>query len=285
MDATRSEDSHGYEDEPREYFSPLPEHLAPLYYDLCSSADTSDVCYFYDQLRFNGCRHVLELGCGTGRISSHLVAKELTVVGVDICRPMLAHPRHRPSTVVAMDMRALGFTRSFEAAIIGCNTLNLLVTKEQIGLCLSQVYKILTGPALLLLQLFVPDRLLLHNPETGFFQASVHDMGDGGKLVKEVIRTYRPAQPDLLYTERYKLRYTKAPEQNINYHQQQTLAAFSPQTWFNLLADAGFTLLSRHGGRAATPFFEGNCTTLYIAARAVPPKKNTTTGKRHETDA
>ena len=200
MDATRSEDSHGYEDEPREYFSPLPEHLAPLYYDLCSSADTSDVCYFYDQLRFNGCRHVLELGCGTGRISSHLVAKELTVVGVDICRPMLAHPRHRPSTVVAMDMRALGFTRSFEAAIIGCNTLNLLVTKEQIGLCLSQVYKILTGPALLLLQLFVPDRLLLHNPETGFFQASVHDMGDGGKLVKKSSAPTAP--PSRIYSIR-----------------------------------------------------------------------------------
>ena len=72
-----SNEPTGYENEPEEIFIPLPAQLYPALYHLEMSEFQDDRNFYVKKLAEHGCRHVLELGCGTGRISEHLMIPSL----------------------------------------------------------------------------------------------------------------------------------------------------------------------------------------------------------------
>lgn len=80
----------------------------------------------YEQFR----GRVIELGCGTGRVTGHLVAGGAEVDAVDVSAPMLAEARrrHPRATFHLLDMRGIGSfaEASFDAVIATCNVLDVL---------------------------------------------------------------------------------------------------------------------------------------------------------------
>ena len=77
---------------------------------------------------------VLELGVGTGRLARPLMARDLTVIGLDASAAMLQGcltPEREPApTLVQADMAALPFRGSFGVVLIAFNTLFNLPTAE-----------------------------------------------------------------------------------------------------------------------------------------------------------
>lgn len=68
----------------------------------------------------HGCRSILEVGVGTGRVSVHLVKSGLQVAGVDVSRPMLERARAKLLADLAVgDGTSLPFKeKSFDAVLM-----------------------------------------------------------------------------------------------------------------------------------------------------------------------
>jgi SAM-dependent methyltransferase len=66
---------------------------------------------------------ILELGCGTGRITRQLLERGFDVVAVDQSAEMLAHVDSRAERVRA-DIELLDLGRDFDAALLASNLLN-----------------------------------------------------------------------------------------------------------------------------------------------------------------
>ena len=79
--------------------SPFADPYAQItaFYDEEFASATADVRTFHSDLV--GCRRVLVLGCGTGRVSEGLRCIGREVVGLDISAPMIDRARvtHRPA--------------------------------------------------------------------------------------------------------------------------------------------------------------------------------------------
>ncbi len=113
--------------------------ITPLVYDLQFAPDAPDVAFWVELCSGWG-GPVLELGCGTGRVSIPLARAGLEVVGVDLAEPMLAVARQRleaerakvrPRVQLARaDMREFRADTTFACAIIPANTFAVLLTRE-----------------------------------------------------------------------------------------------------------------------------------------------------------
>jgi SAM-dependent methyltransferase len=114
--------------------------------------------------RFRG--PVVELGCGTGRVSLPLVRAGYRVTGVDISPAMLARARRRrralpPEEAMRLrfslqDMTAFSFPRRFRAAVIAFSTLALVTEPGGRASCLERVGRHLEPGGLLLVDLPQP---------------------------------------------------------------------------------------------------------------------------------
>ena len=259
----------GYEDEPREQFQPLSaRNHCQLYHYERASHDLKNEAGYYQRMLTDKCHFVLELGCGTGCISEFLYSRGFKVFGVDLSDAMLRFsgvPRHVP--VAQMDMRLLGFRQVFDAVIIAQNTLNLLQSKKTIARCLSEVRKVLKPEGLLLLHLHLVDEDFPAE-ETRQLQFSVFDHPEGGKIVKETIKTRVVEQSLLILEERYKIRRFDQAHPDINYSHTMSLAFFTKKTWLALLSGSGFTINSLQHGFTYSSKDEAS-STLHIVAQSL----------------
>jgi len=92
---------------------------------------------------------ILELACGTGRITVPLLRDGHRVVGMDLSEAMLGRARARfarlgraaraRSLLVRADLRSFAFGRRFPLVIMAFNCLEHLYTAEELTACLSRV--------------------------------------------------------------------------------------------------------------------------------------------------
>lgn len=256
-----------YDEEPRDQFEPLPADLYRELYDLELAGFDLDIGYY--MCRLNGSRAVLELGCGSGRISSRLQAMGYQVTGIDLSLPMLTAARRTSpaSQFACMDMRCLALRPRYDAIIIGYNTLNLLTTSDDLQRCMSECFRLLHTGGRLLLQLYVHDKSQGAQGETSF-QFQVLDRPGGGKIVKEVLRKFHPEEQLITMEERYKIRPTDRKPSHRNYSHTFTLTCAPGEFWQNLLIASGFTIHS-----LASAYNDSDCPSpslLLIEARKQP---------------
>jgi len=104
---------------------------------------------------------VLELGCGSGRVSVPLAQAGLSVTGIDLSPAMLDLARQRAESAAVSartrfeqaDVRALGFSPHFSLAIWALNGfLHLATTKDQLD-ALARIHRALLPGGLLIVDL------------------------------------------------------------------------------------------------------------------------------------
>jgi SAM-dependent methyltransferase len=150
--------------------------LAELYdEDMGASAPGVDV-EFYVREATSRARSVLELGCGTGRITLPLLRAGLGVTAVDRSLPMLDvlrrkalneldEPARRRLRIEQMDMRSLELGERFEVTLCPYSAFGYLLTPADRELALSGVREHLAPGGNLLLDMFVPDPRLAALPD------------------------------------------------------------------------------------------------------------------------
>ncbi len=248
--------------EPDEVFLPLGSERYCRFYDMEMAGFHDDLTFYRQRIKVPG--SVLELGCGSGRLCRQLAATGAAVTGIDLSLSMLrlAGLQTGPNiSYLCMDMTALAFSRQFDTVIIPYHTLNLL-TEERIKKCLAQVRTVLKEDGRLLLQLFIPDQVILALGTKKLFQFQVFERPGGGKVIKETRRGY--ADEQVILEERYRVRQPGAANEDLNHTLH--LAAFPAEKWQGLLHDSGFRIHQQFSGYDLDPFIPGRDTCLFIEA-------------------
>lgn len=252
-----------YDQEPEDHYLPLPESLYSELYDLEMSGFSQDFSYYQAALNVgsDSGSDILELGCGSGRLTRFLAGSGHQPVGIDLSLPMLQAAITKSVgniTYICMDMRNLALHRRFDAVIIPYNTLNLLANDADVMTCLSGCRDHLKPDGRLLLQLYIPTEEMRANPDKTTFQFQVFDGPRGGKIIKEILRRFHADNNQLEMTERYKIRPMHADMANTNYSHTMLLNANDQAAWLDLLNASGFIIQS---------ITQPNPTTLFLSAK------------------
>jgi hypothetical protein len=164
-----------------------------------------------------------------------------------------------------MDMRALGFRSGFEAVLIAQNTLNLLTNPKEIRGCLKEMHKVLVDSGLLLAHLHCTEPEQIKKLNARLMQFYIFDHPEGGKIVKETIRSYDQKQHRLHIEQRFKIRRFRKDVPDHNYRHSLSLAALSRQEWIELVDSTGFIVESSdYGFQKSAP---RPSSTLHLVAR------------------
>ncbi|ERI09639.1 class I SAM-dependent methyltransferase [Aneurinibacillus aneurinilyticus] len=243
------------------------------YYDIVSNGLDRDV-EFYTSLGLEADGTVLDLGCGTGRISIPMALKGIEVVGVDASEKMLEKARAKADmaqvndkiTFIHDDMRTFELGRTFQLAMIPYRSfLHLLSVKEQMA-ALRQVSKHLAEGGLLALNVFVPTIQHLYEQNEKSSTRGIYMIpGSEDRLVvwdytrydhfrqiAEIIRQYERTDQDGVVVQRV------VSPLHIRY--------IFPSELHHLLRLAGFGIVERYGDFSKKAF-DSESTELIVIAK------------------
>ncbi|HEY0613767.1 MAG TPA: class I SAM-dependent methyltransferase [Candidatus Elarobacter sp.] len=146
---------------------------------------------------------VLELGCGTGRITLPLVRAGLSVTGIDLSGPMLQRLRAKAASLTpaeqarlelrCADMAEVDLARRFARVICPYSAFTYLVEPERRARALARVREHLAPDGRFILDVFVPDGRIEALPPGHVHHDYRRTLGDGSIL--ERTKTVTPAEP------------------------------------------------------------------------------------------
>ena len=162
----------------------------PQLYDLFEGAiATGDFLNFYVRQIERCGEPVLELACGSGRLTIPLTEKGFEIKGLDISDKMLTlRQRRKPETrnlkldAVKGDMTDFDLGKKFNLIFIPAQSLTHLDTLEQIEKCFACVKEHLTDDGRFLIELFNPSlEILLEKPDKIYPHGSSGNISFGSK--------------------------------------------------------------------------------------------------------
>ena len=250
----------------------------PELYDLENADDPAfDLDYWTALLRERAPRRVLELACGTGRLTLPLaslgVAAEL--VALDRSAPFLARLRSRLQEsgvdsvrIVEGDMRAPAVDGAFDLVMVSFNSLAYLITREDRMACLRAAHASLAPGGVFAFDLIAP-RYDFLSEATGpcpVLRADTdHASPEQGiaRFLRSYTDTYDPSTQTLHSTNRYEIfREDGNVEHRIadlDWH------IYFPEELELLLEAAGLRVCERFGDYARGPWTPDSRRYLWLA--------------------
>lgn len=237
-----------------------------VYYDLIHRGLPGEAEFYLGQALKRG-GDVLEVGCGTGRITIPLAMSGLNVTGMDNSGEMLALCREKISQVGKMpgkvkliqaDMRTFSLNRTFPLVLMNYRTFMHCLTPDEQLACLLCIFSHLEPGGELFFNVWVAKTdALLHFPSA--FQEdsirlleSVHIPGEENVL-DHLYTAWRDDFRQLLH-ERHWMQ-EKDEQGNLLYEEElvMTRAWFTPREMEHLLCRAGFETIALLGDFEGEP--------------------------------
>lgn len=219
----------------------------PDLYDLIAPRDQVSEAFYLGVAAERGGR-VLELACGSGRLTVPLAAAGFDVLGADLSPQMLgraraaAKARGVAAEFVEADMRGFDFGRQFDTIIVGMNSILHLHTAEDFAGFFSSVRRHLAPGGRLAFDAFVPSvGLLSSDPNERQLMAELEHETLGRVTVEETIR-YEPIS-QISHVEWF---WSTATERDF-WRMPLALRQIFPQEMPLLLAAGGMRLVERFG--------------------------------------
>ncbi len=231
---------------------PEPLHDVPFYRSLIRNQDIS----------------ILELGCGTGRVTLLLVGSCTYIHGIDVSAAMLSICRDKllaegiepaRAQVEEGDISDFDLGRTFDLIIAPFRVLQNLETDAQVDGLFRCIHSHLAPGGTCVLNVFRPylDREALRahwctEEETVDWEVPI----DGGRLICSNRRPRMDTEKLVLYPELIYRRYegeTLAEEGILKI----AMRCYYPDEFEKLILDHGFRVLSRWGGYEGEPYGQG----------------------------
>jgi SAM-dependent methyltransferase len=208
---------------------------------------------------------ILELACGTGRLTLPLARDGHEVVGLDASPEMLTAARRKARsqetavTFLHGDMRSFELGRRFALVVISCNSLAHLTEAEDIRSCLVAIRRHLPSGGCLAFDVVRPDLRLLSRPEG---EVRRLDLGPNpsSSIEAEEVASYDPLTQ--VRTAHWRVRRAGHPVQRMA---PLVLRQFFPQELSLLLQVAGFELTARYGDFARNPLTADSLNQICLA--------------------
>jgi SAM-dependent methyltransferase len=248
----------------------------PDLYDLENADDPAfDLAYWESLVRELAPRRLLELACGTGRLTLPLarlgVVEEL--VALDKSAPFLERLRTRltdePVTVVESDMRAPEVDGAFDLIAVPFNSLAYLTSRESRIACLRSVRSLLAPGGRFAFDLVAPRYDFLAEGIGGMPPMRVdadHPAPENGvaRFVRSYSDRYDQASQTLRSTNRYEIFYADGRVEHriadLDWH------IYFPDELELLLEAAGLEVVERFGDYSRSPWNADSRRYLWLAA-------------------
>lgn len=216
-----------------------------------------DMLEFYRRQVSRYGQPVLELACGTGRLTIPLAEDGVDIVGLDISTRMLelaeakARARHLHVPFVRGDARAFDLDRKFKFVFIPAQSLSHLHEREELEACFACVRRHLAEGGRFLIELFNPSlKLLAREPERHYpvGRGEYEDADAGGRVVVTAQSRY-DATTQVNHI-RYHFQSEKGEDEVLSFEMRQ----FFPQEIDALLVYNGLRIENKYGNYQEAAF-------------------------------
>lgn len=225
------------------------------HYDLENADAIEDIPFYQRQtMRFGG--PVLELACGTGRITIPIAELGYPITGLDISEAMLTHARAKSAAKgvhvewVHADCRDFSLGRRFAFIFLPFNSIAHLHDRASLEACLARVREHLAPNGRFVVDIFNPRlELLIRDPDKRYPIFEYPDPDGRGMIEVTENNVYDRASQ----VNRIKW-YFRLVDGGDEFVQQLNMRIFYPQELDMLLLYNGFALEAKYGDYDETPF-------------------------------
>lgn len=222
-------------------------------YDQMFSGVHQDIAFWLAQAAQHG-DPVLELTCGTGRVSIPLAQAGYRVTGVDMSPAMLEQARAKArqaqvtATWVTADIRDFDLQTTFPLIIFPANALCHLVDRPSFEACMACVKRHLARSGRFIVDVFVPDlNILARDPHQRYPFVQYADPS-GRTIVMTQNNVYHAD------TQVNEITFYSLDPGGVESTEQLELRMYYPEELAALLHYNGFSIENRYAGFAYTPF-------------------------------
>ncbi|RMH36421.1 MAG: class I SAM-dependent methyltransferase [Deltaproteobacteria bacterium] len=240
------------------------EHYADaVLYDYEYRRRRADVNFYRQLARDLRAEDVLDLACGSGRVTLPLARDGRRVVGIDLAAPMLARAAERAGRLgraarqrvqfVRADMRRFALRRRFSLIVSAFNSIEHLYTRVDLAACLSCVRAHLAPGGRFAFDVQNPDlQWLTRDPRKRWARTRFTDPRTGARVEYTTNHVYDPISQIAFIRLYYRpLDETDGPARPSVVRLAQR--KYFPAELEALLAANGFAVEARYGGFAREP--------------------------------
>lgn len=228
---------------------------------------SADIPFYRERAKKSG-GHVLELACGTGRITIPLAEAGINIQGLDYSESMLEvleeKVRKQPQIIrsylrfVHGDMRDFALPDTFKLIFIAFRSFQSLKTDEEAQKCLACVHKHMEDDGEFMINVFKPLKEMgdwwVNHQEQLDFQSTLET---GEKVTRHSIRRAIDTERRLLYTDYiYRIYHHDGSVEALK--DRIRLRYFYGDDLRGLLQNAGFKIAEEYGWYDGTPVDEGS---------------------------
>lgn len=228
------------------------------HYDLNNQKLTADIPFYVD-LACQTQGPILELACGTGRLTIPIAEAGADITGLDITPSMLDHARAKAKAAhldiqwIEGDIRNFELDRRFALIFLPFNSVQHLTERSDLEALFDSVHKHLAPGGLFVIDVFNPSLTILTRDPTQRFDARryIDPDGRGNVIMTERVRYDDAAQLNHI-TWYYEIGGQK--DARIDTF---TMRCFYPQELDMLLHYNGFKIVEKYGDFDKSPFTSG----------------------------
>jgi SAM-dependent methyltransferase len=208
---------------------------------------------------------VLELACGTGRLTIPLASSGVEIIGLDLSAPMLQRARYKASQVGAKiqfiqgDMCNFRLRKQFGLVFIPVNSLSHLVSRQEVEACYRCVRERLRPQGRFVVDVFNPSLAILSRDSQQWYDLGGYSDTQGHRVRLTEQNRYDAASQINYITYRFETDDGRRIERSL------TMRQFFPQELHAILECNGFAVEEKYGDYGDKEFHGGSMRQLVIA--------------------
>jgi SAM-dependent methyltransferase len=235
--------------------------------DMGRNVPGEDITFYVQQCSFAQAP-ILELGCGTGRITLPLVKSGLEVVGIDISLPMLQQLQRKATKQLStveqmrlhycqMDMSACAFNAHFAFILCPYSAFTYLVDQSSQAKTLANIRSHLVPNGLFILDVFVPNQRIMMLPDDYIFHDYQRTLADG-TVLKRTKTIQKTAISGINIINRHYYFLDSAGKEQKKITTTDRIRYYFPNELQNLLQNNGFEVIQVLGDFREQPCDENS---------------------------
>jgi SAM-dependent methyltransferase len=245
---------------------PIPLYRDGRHYDELSSFLVADIPFYVEEAR-QASGPVLELACGTGRLTIPIAQAGVEIVGLDLSSAMLDHARKKAKDAgleipfILADCREFDLGRKFALIFMAFNSMQHLHDQASLAALFANVKKHLARSGRFILDVFNPSiAILSRDPEKRFREREYSDPDGGGTIILEQTSAY----DDAAQVNRIRWYFSRTrpgggePDERDFRVEDLHVRCFFPQELDLLLRSHGFEIDAKFGNFERKPFASGD---------------------------
>ncbi len=246
---------------------PIPLYRDGRHYDeMIRSLQLGDIPFYVEETKRSG-GAVLELACGTGRLTIPIATSGVEIVGLDQSASMLAHARTKAEAAdvnilwVEADCRKFVLGRKFALIFMAFNSMQHLHDHASLAALFDGVGRHLAPGGRFIFDVFNPSLAILNrDPGQRYLDRQYEDSEGRGTITLEMTAVY----DDAAQVNRMKWYFSLPGEKDFRV-EQLDVRCFFPQELDLLVRANGFEMEHKFGNFERKPFASGDMKQIVIA--------------------